>query len=94
MNIFDQLKCVVFQVFKFSALPKEFLELIKITKLKSVGASVGGYIAKIARDFRFNYVTKNINHVTNLGICTRKGNIVANSTVKLKTLVDFFCTNL
>ena len=48
---------------------------------------MGGDIVKIGRNFRYNYVNKNLKHVTNLGSYARKINIVANGTVKNKTLV-------
>ena len=72
VNSFNQLKCVLFQAFNFSILPKEFLELLKITNLKIVGVLVGGGITKIDRDFRCYYVTKNLKHATNLGSYARK----------------------
>ena len=49
---------------------------------------MGGDIAKIGRDFKWNYDTKNFKHVTNLGRYAIKRNIVANGTLKLKTLVE------
>ena len=90
VNSFNQLKCVLFQEFYFSTLPKEFLELLKITNLKIFGVSVGGDIARIGWDFRCNDVTKNLKHVTNLGVYARRRNIIANGTVKLKNSRNCF----
>ena len=60
VNSFNKLKYVLFQVFNFTALPQEFLELLKLSNLKIVGVSVGGDVARIGRDFRCNDVTKSL----------------------------------
>ena len=80
----------MFRVFNLTALPNEFLQLLRTYDLKMFRVSFRGDISKIGRWFRCDSSTKKLKHATNLGIFVRKRNVTYNGIVKLKTLFNDF----
>ena len=74
----------VCRAFNLTALPNDFLELLRWSDLKISGVSVGGEIVKIGRDFKYDHTTKNLKYTENLGSFERKRKAASNGVANLK----------